>query len=59
MAEYAADGRLAEYPAALHKTMRPEYLLAHMVRGVLESNRPYLLGEILAAVSGLDIEDVD
>ena len=59
MAEYAANGRLAEYPAALHKTMRPEYLLAHVVRGVLESNRPYLLGEILAAVSGLDVEDAD
>lgn len=59
MAEYAANDRLAEYPAMLHKTMHPEYLLAHVVRGVLESNRPYLLGEIVAAVSGLDIEDAD
>jgi|GEM_PF-452030 len=59
MAEYAANGRLAEYPAVLHKTMRSEYLLAHVVRGVLESNRPDLLGDIIAAVSGLDIEDAD
>ncbi len=40
MADHAADGRLAEYPATLHETMRPEYLLAHVVRGVLESHRP-------------------
>jgi digeranylgeranylglycerophospholipid reductase len=59
MARHAATDSLAEYPAALHRTMRPEYLLAYVVRGVLEVDRPDLLGRLLDAVSGLDVEDVD
>jgi hypothetical protein len=39
--------------------MRPEYLLAPVVRGVLEANRPDLLGKILRATSGLDVEEAD
>jgi digeranylgeranylglycerophospholipid reductase len=59
MAKHAATDRLAEYPMALHRAMRPEYLLAHVVRGVLEARRPKLLGKILQATSGLDVEEAD
>ncbi len=39
--------------------MRPEYRLAYLVRGILESKNPELLGDILTAVTSLDAEDAD
>ncbi|QLG62099.1 NAD(P)/FAD-dependent oxidoreductase [Halorarum salinum] len=59
MAELAAEDRLADYPFVLHERLRPEYFLAHVVRGVLEVGEATLLGDVLEAVAGIDIEDVD
>lgn len=59
MAKHAATDRLGDYPTSLHRAIRPEYLLAHVVRGILEARRPELLGKILRATSGLDVEEAD
>ena len=59
MAALAAHDRLPEYPRRLHGTMRPEYVLSYLVRGTLEDGRLDLLGEVMGAVDGIDVERVD
>lgn len=59
MAALAAEDRLDSYPTELYALLRSEYLLAAIVRGVLEQRRPNLLGAIVRTVSGIDIEDAD
>lgn len=59
MASLAAQDQLTEYPKRLYAMMRSEYRLAYLVRGILESKNPGLLGDVLTAVSGLDAEDAD
>ncbi|MGM0590747.1 MAG: NAD(P)/FAD-dependent oxidoreductase [Halobacteriota archaeon] len=59
MAELAAFDDLAAYPRRLHRRMRNEYRLAYIVRGALEDGRPDLLGGVMDAVTGLDVEEVD
>ncbi|MDS0243862.1 MULTISPECIES: NAD(P)/FAD-dependent oxidoreductase [unclassified Haloferax] len=59
MVKLAAEDRLNEYPTQLHRLMRGEYLLAHVVRELLESGDVSLLGSVLDAVSGIDVEAAD
>lgn len=59
MAQYAAENRLEEYPTALHSRLRPEYVLAYVISGVLEAGDARLLGDIVETVDGIDIEDLD
>jgi digeranylgeranylglycerophospholipid reductase len=59
MAELAARDELDTYPDRLYRRMRSEYRLAYVVRGALEDGRPDILGGIMDAVSGIDVEAVD
>jgi digeranylgeranylglycerophospholipid reductase len=58
-AELAADDRLHEYPTRLYRRLKPEYLLASVVRYFIETRQPEILGAAIRASSGMDIEDVD
>ncbi|WP_435318802.1 NAD(P)/FAD-dependent oxidoreductase [Haloarchaeobius sp. TZWSO28] len=59
MAKLAAENKLVDYPNHLYKRLRNEYRLAYIVRGALEDGRPDLLGGVMDAVSGIDVEEVD
>ena len=59
MAELAAEGDLGSYPDRLYRGLRNEYRLAYVVRGALEDGRPDLLGGVMDAVTGIDVEEVD
>lgn len=58
-AELATHERLHEYPDRLYRTMKPEYLLATVVRYFIETRQPQILGAAIRAASGMDIEAVD
>ena len=58
-AELAAENQLEAYPEQLYPTLKPEYLLATVVRYFIETREPHILGEAVQAVSGMDIEAVD
>jgi len=59
LAELILDGREAAYPARLHASMRPEYRLAHLMRGVwIEHRDPTLLAALVRALDGLTIEEI-
>jgi digeranylgeranylglycerophospholipid reductase len=59
LAELAAADRLDDYPDELYGRMKNEYRLAYVVRGALEDGRPDILGGVMDAVSGIDVEAVD
>ncbi|MDS0294623.1 NAD(P)/FAD-dependent oxidoreductase [Halogeometricum luteum] len=59
LAELVAEGRVGEYPEELYDRMKNEYRLAYVVRGALEDGRPDILGGVMDAVSGIDVESVD
>jgi digeranylgeranylglycerophospholipid reductase len=59
MASLVASDDLASYPDTLYSRMRSEYRLAYVVRGALEDGRPDILGDVMDAVSGIDVEAVD
>jgi digeranylgeranylglycerophospholipid reductase len=59
MAKLAARHELVDYPDHLYKRLRNEYRLAYIVRGALEDGLPDLLGGVMDAVSGIDVEEVD
>lgn len=59
MASLAASDDLGSYPDRLYSRMRSEYRLAYVVRGALEDGRPDILGDVMDAVSGIDVEAVD
>ncbi|WP_435120019.1 NAD(P)/FAD-dependent oxidoreductase [Halolamina sp. C58] len=58
-AELATHDRLHEYPDRLYRTMKPEYLLATVVRYFIETRQPQILGAAIRAASGMDIEAID
>ncbi|MFC6824654.1 NAD(P)/FAD-dependent oxidoreductase [Halopelagius fulvigenes] len=59
LARLVAEERIGDYPGELYRRMRDEYRLAYVVRGALEDGRPDILGGVMDAVSGIDVEDVD
>ncbi|ADQ66720.1 flavin-dependent dehydrogenase [Halogeometricum borinquense DSM 11551] len=59
LAELAAEDRLDDYASELYDRMKNEYRLAYIVRGALEDGRPDILGGVMDAVSGIDVESVD
>jgi digeranylgeranylglycerophospholipid reductase len=59
LAELAAADRLDDYPDELYGRLKNEYRLAYIVRGALEDGRPDILGGVMDAVSGIDVEAVD
>ncbi|WP_435333281.1 NAD(P)/FAD-dependent oxidoreductase [Haloarchaeobius sp. TZWWS8] len=59
MARLAAENKLVDYPRHLYHRLKNEYRLAYIVRGALEDGRPDLLGGVMDAVSGIDVEEVD
>jgi digeranylgeranylglycerophospholipid reductase len=59
MASLAAADDLASYPDRLYSRMCSEYRLAYIVRGALEDGRPDILGDVMDAASGIDVEAVD
>ncbi|QKY18561.1 NAD(P)/FAD-dependent oxidoreductase [Halorubrum sp. CBA1229] len=58
-AELAAEDRLEAYPEQLYREMKPEYLLATVIRYFTETRQPQILGKAIQAGSGMDIEAVD
>ncbi|WP_152041930.1 NAD(P)/FAD-dependent oxidoreductase [Salinigranum salinum] len=59
LADLVKQGRVAEYPRRLHESMRAEYRLATLMRGVWESTEdPELLASVARAIDGLGVEDV-
>ena len=52
-------GREAEYPRRLYRSMRGEYRLAALMRGIWETTgSPEVVAEVVAAVDGLTVEEV-
>ncbi|WP_458186612.1 NAD(P)/FAD-dependent oxidoreductase [Haladaptatus sp. NG-WS-4] len=58
-ARLTAEGRLNEYPDTLYRTMKGEYLLARIMRHLVETRQMAVLGDAVQVVSGIDIEDID
>lgn len=58
-AALAAEDRLHEYPNELYRTMKGEFLLARIIRHLLETRQISVLGDAVQVVSGIDIEDID
>lgn len=58
-AELATENRLEAFPNQLYQTMKPEYLLATVIRYFIETRQPEILGRAIQAGSGMDIEAVD
>jgi digeranylgeranylglycerophospholipid reductase len=52
-------GRADEYPRRLYRSMRSEYRLAALMRGIWETTgSPELVADVVAAVDGLTVEEV-
>jgi digeranylgeranylglycerophospholipid reductase len=59
LADLVQQGREDDYPVELYASMRSEYRLATLMRGVLvESGDPRLMGRVAEAIDGLTVEDV-
>jgi digeranylgeranylglycerophospholipid reductase len=58
-AKLTAEGSLQEYPDRLYRTMKGEYLLARIMRHLVETRQMTVLGDAVQVVSGIDIEDID
>ncbi|MEF8892736.1 NAD(P)/FAD-dependent oxidoreductase [Halodesulfurarchaeum sp.] len=59
LADLIAEGRSSEYPIELYEVMKPEYRLAHLMRGAwVEHKDSKLLAGIAEALNGLSIEDI-
>ncbi|WP_181692948.1 NAD(P)/FAD-dependent oxidoreductase [Natronomonas sp. LN261] len=59
LAESIEAGRVSEYPERLFEAMRPEYRLAHLMRGAwVEHEDPELLAAVAKSLEGLSIDDV-
>lgn len=59
LGDCVSAGELDAYPDRLHRGMRAEYLLSSLATTVLDEGRTDLLADLLAAASGIDIEDID
>lgn len=59
LADLLGAGREAEYPRELYRTMRPEYRLANLMRGVWEEGGDArTLAAMAGAIDGLTVEDI-
>ncbi|MFB6154317.1 MAG: NAD(P)/FAD-dependent oxidoreductase, partial [Haloferacaceae archaeon] len=59
LADLVEAGREESYPSRLYETMRSEYRLATLMRGVFaETDDPELIADVAAAIDGLTVADV-
>jgi len=59
LCELLEDGRGAEYPERLYRSMRSEFRLAHLMRGAwVEHEDPELLAAVAERLDGLTIDEV-
>ncbi|MFB6129972.1 MAG: NAD(P)/FAD-dependent oxidoreductase [Salinigranum sp.] len=59
LADLVREGRQREYPDRLHASMRAEYRLAALMRGVWEeTGDPALLAAVADAIDGLTVEQI-
>jgi digeranylgeranylglycerophospholipid reductase len=59
LADLVERGAASTYPERLHRLMRGEYRLAHLMRGAwVEHEDPTLLGAVAAALDGLTIDEI-
>ncbi len=59
LCELIDDGNEAAYPSRLYDLMKPEYRLAHLMRGAwVEHEDPQLLAAVAEALDGLTIDDI-
>ncbi len=59
LSDLITDGKEEKYPTQLFSSMKPEYCLAHLMRGAwVEHESPELLASVAEAIEGLTIDDI-